>query len=245
MEKTFRSQTHNPHSVGCPFQEQEVPHPRSLIHSNHAWRARAWYFRDEKQPGHQIATSVTEKTDTDTFAAYRHETEEAQGVRGGTPRGHFARLAPWWAKAWAESQQETGLSRKQHQEHVRRGSSSDCRKTGARERVWLISGTAELLGEATQHPLYIHLPLPPLRGFDSDLILHRYEQRLKCKPELNRVIRNEKLVDGYLFEMKAETFYNISWKNMILLSRGFKLPLGFKQQNNCLLLWFLFLFFLI
>lgn len=64
--------------------------------------------------------------------------------------------------------------------------------------MWLISGTAELLGQATQHPLYIHLPLPPLGGFDSDLIPYRYEQRLKCKPELNRVIRNEKLADGYL-----------------------------------------------
>lgn len=176
---------------------------------------------------------------TQTSAA----TEEAQGA-GGAPRGHFARLAPWWAKAWAESQQETGLSRKQHQEQVRRGSSSDCRKTGGRERVWLISGTAELLGEATQRPLYIHLPLPPLVGFDSDLIPHCYEQRLKCKPELSRVIRNEKLVDGYLLEMKAETFYSISWKNMILLSWGVKLPLGFKQQNNCLLLWFLFFSYL-
>lgn len=159
--KMSGSQTHNPHSVWCPFQEQKAPHPHSLIHSNHAWWGQAWYFRDKKQPGHQTATSVTEKAgrhnrSTHTSAA----PEEAQGT-GEAPRGHFARLAPCWAKAWAESQQETGLSRKQHQEPIRRGSSSDCRKTGGHEPVWLISGTVKSLDQATQHPLYIHLRLLP------------------------------------------------------------------------------------
>ena len=76
--------------------------------------------------------------------------------------------------------------------------------------MWLIYGTTKFLGVAVLHISHVHLSCPLLRAFDFDLIFHGYEQRLKCKVEMNRVICSEKLVDGYLLEMKAKTFYNIS-----------------------------------
>ena len=91
---------------------------------------------------------------------------------------------------------------------------------GGERECGSFSGTAELLHRATLHTLYIHLFFPLLRCFDFDLTSHHYEQRLKCKAELNSVICNEKLTDGYLLEMKVETFYNISSKNMILLLKA-------------------------
>lgn len=213
--KMFGSQTHNPHSVGRPFQEQEAPRPHSLNHSSHGdRRGRGISEMKSSQAIRLLPLSLRRQTQTQL----QHTDICCDRGSPGcwvAPRGHLARLGaqgrlPDETRPELSPKQEAGLSRKQHQEQVRRGSSSNCKKTGGREPVWLIRETVELLGQATQHPLYIHLPLPSLGGFDSDLIPYRYEQRLKCKPELNRVMRNEKLADGYLLEMKAATFYNIS-----------------------------------
>lgn len=116
-----------------------------------------------------------------------------------------------------------------------RGSSTVERQGGVRS-TWLVSRTAVLLGVPTLHMSHVHLSCPLLRAFDFDLIFHSYEQRLKRKVETNRVTRNEKLVDSYPFGDESKNILQYFLKAYDFASKDFRLPLGFKQQNDWLLL---------
>lgn len=61
-------------------------------------------------------------------------------------------------------------------------------RTGRQKRVWLIRRTAKFFGMTSLHILYIHRSFSLLRRFDFDLISHGYEQRFKCKAEMNRIM---------------------------------------------------------
>lgn len=179
------------------------------IHSNHTWQALVYaeHLRDETASGDRNVASLLEKTEKQrqpqqTGSCCDGGSTQHWGAQMGTPsqtaeaKGSFpVNSCPSWVL-----KEKRALSRKWQQEHVRRGGGTAERRSC--ERARLISGAAEQLGTATLHILHIHFPFLSWEA----LISHSYEQSPECKAEVNRVIGNEKRVDGYLWRWKQKHF---------------------------------------
>lgn len=126
-------------------------------------------MRDGRRPGISETKSsqairllpLSQRRQADTIAVHTHLLHQRKHRALG---GHRGDTLPDWLPA--DPRPELSPNRKQDclGNSTKNPSGEEAAATAERrghEPVWLISGTVKSLGQATQHPLYIHLRLLP------------------------------------------------------------------------------------